>query len=134
MKGTVIVAPLHWGLGHATRCIPIIELLIENNYTPVIASDGAALELLLKEFPDLDYLALPSYNIEYTKNLRWNLLFQVPKVLKAIREERRVIATYIQKNKIIGIISDNRFGVRSAGVPSVYITHQIQVLSGMLFF
>ncbi len=131
MKGTVIVAPLHWGLGHATRCIPIIKLLIENKYTPVIASDGAALELLLKEFPELDFLALPSYNIEYAKNLRWSLIFQVPKILKAAREERRVIAAYIQKNRIVGIISDNRFGVRSTEVPSVYLTHQIHVLSGI---
>jgi len=43
---TILIAPLNWGLGHATRCIPIIKALQENNYIPIIASDGNALELL----------------------------------------------------------------------------------------
>ena len=64
----VLVAPLNWGLGHATRCIPIIKALQENNFTPIIASDGVALELLKKEFPYIQTLQLPSYQIEYAKN------------------------------------------------------------------
>ena len=103
----IIVAPLNWGLGHATRCIPIINFLLEHNFTPVIASDGASLMLLRKEFPALEYIALPSYNIQYAKNLKWSLLLQAPKILKAVKKEKYVIATYIQKNNIIGIISDN---------------------------
>ena len=130
----IIVAPLNWGLGHATRCIPIINFLLEHNFTPVIASDGASLMLLRKEFPALEYIALPSYNIQYAKNLKWSLLLQAPKILKAVKKEKYVIATYIQKNNIIGIISDNRFGVRNANIPSVYVTHQIKVLSGVFTF
>jgi uncharacterized protein (TIGR00661 family) len=131
MKGSIIVAPLSWGLGHATRCIPIIKLLIKNKYTPVIASDGAALEFLSKEFPTIEYVVLPSYDIQYAKNLKWNLLLQIPKILKAVSEEKRIINQYLQKNTVIGIISDNRFGVRHAQVPSIYITHQLNVFSGI---
>jgi UDP:flavonoid glycosyltransferase YjiC (YdhE family) len=58
---------LNWGLGHATRCIPIIRALQENNYIPIIASDGIALDLLRKEFPYLKTVELPSYHIEYAK-------------------------------------------------------------------
>jgi UDP:flavonoid glycosyltransferase YjiC (YdhE family) len=65
---TILIAPLNWGLGHATRCIPIIKALQENNYIPIIASDGIALDLLKKEFPYLQTLELPSYQIEYAKN------------------------------------------------------------------
>ena len=65
---TILIAPLNWGLGHATRCIPIIKALQENNFTPIIASDGIALELLKKEFPYIQSLQLPSYQIEYAKN------------------------------------------------------------------
>ena len=28
----ILVAPLNWGLGHATRCIPIIKALEENGF------------------------------------------------------------------------------------------------------
>jgi hypothetical protein len=55
---TILIAPLNWGLGHATRCIPIIRLL-KNNYIPIIASsDGIALALLRKEFPAVQTLEL----------------------------------------------------------------------------
>jgi len=132
-KKRILVAPLHWGLGHATRCIPIINALIEHGFEPIIASDGAALDLLKKEFPKLIYLELPSYNIEYSKkgqSLKLKLFKSIPKILKAIKVEKRVTQTIIKKYKIDGIISDNRFGVFSSKVPSVYITHQLNVLSG----
>ena len=127
------MAPLNWGLGHATRCIPIIKALLENNYNPLIASDGNALALLKKEFPNLEILELPSYQIEYSKNgknLKWQLFKNSLKTYKAIEQEKKIIANWIEKYDIDGIISDNRFGVFSNNVPSVYITHQLNVLSG----
>jgi UDP:flavonoid glycosyltransferase YjiC (YdhE family) len=57
-KKTILVAPLHWGLGHATRCIPLIESLVENGYDVLLGSDGAALMFLQKEFPELPSLTL----------------------------------------------------------------------------
>ncbi len=130
---TILVAPLNWGLGHATRCIPIIKALLENNYTPIIASDGVALELLQKEFPYLKFLELPSYQIEYPKKgqyFKWKLLKNCPKIIEAIYEEKKMVNKWIKKHKIEAIISDNRLGVISKKVPSVFITHQLNVLTG----
>ncbi|WP_165731745.1 UDP-N-acetylglucosamine--N-acetylmuramyl-(pentapeptide) pyrophosphoryl-undecaprenol N-acetylglucosamine transferase [Polaribacter sp. 20A6] len=131
----IIITPLNWGLGHATRCVPIINALLENNFTPIIASDGNALSFLRKEFPSLEYIEIPAYNISYHRNLKLGLLLQIPKVLKAVREERKIINNFILKNTdVVGVISDNRFGVRSSLVPSVYVTHQVNVLSGSTTF
>ncbi len=130
---TILIAPLNWGLGHATRCIPIIKALQENDYVPIIASDGIALELLRKEFPYLQSLELPSYQIEYAKNgknFKWKLLQNCPKMIEAILEEKKTIKKWIKKYNIDGIISDNRLGVFSQKVPSVFITHQLNVLTG----
>lgn len=131
----IIIAPLNWGLGHATRCVPIINALISAKFIPIIASDGKALNFLKKEFPTLETLELPSYNIKYGKNLKFNLLKQLPTILKAVKKERQILKLFIEKNKdVVGVISDNRFGVRSTKVPSVYITHQLNVLSGFTTF
>ncbi|OIQ35519.1 MAG: glycosyltransferase [Bacteroidetes bacterium MedPE-SWsnd-G1] len=133
----VLVAPLYWGIGHATRCIPIIHELQAKGFNPIIASDGDALKLLQKEFPLLDSINLPSYGISYPKNgtfLKLKLLFRLPKVIKTIIKERQVVSQLIRDKNIIGIISDNRIGVRNKGIPSVYITHQINVLSGIFTF
>lgn len=129
----ILVAPLNWGLGHSTRCIPIINKLIEFGFNPVLGSDGDALELLKKEFPHLTAVELPSYQIKYAKKgkfFKWKIALTLPKMLKAVKAEKKLTGKIIEKYKINGIISDNRFGVVSKKVPSVFITHQLNVLSG----
>src|SRR3970040_62300 len=130
---TILIAPLNWGLGHATRCIPIIKALQDNNYIPIIASDGIALALLRKEFPCLKFLELPSYEIEYAKNgknFKWKLLKNSPKMIEAILTEKKLVKTWITEHGIDGIISDNRLGVYNKSIPSVFITHQLNVMTG----
>ena len=133
----ILIAPLNWGLGHATRCIPIINALINKGFEPIICSDGIALHLLQKEFPKLKSFELPSYEIHYTKNgslLKYRLLLDSPKIINAVKKEKKLIEEIIENENIKGIISDNRFGARSNKIPSVYITHQINVLSGSTSF
>ena len=133
VKKKILVSPLNWGLGHATRCIPIIKALEGANFEPILASDGDALGLLKKEFPHLLALELPSYDIEYAKkgkNFKWKLITQLPKIVNSISKERKTVDSWINKYSISGIISDNRLGVHSKKVPSVFITHQLRVLTG----
>lgn len=132
-KKTIMVAPLHWGLGHATRCIPIIRALLYHDFNVLLASDGAALLLLQKEFPHLAYVELPSYNISYSKKgnqLKWKLLLKLPHIQKTINAEHTILNEIVSKGEIDGIISDSRFGIRNKAVPSVFITHQLNVLTG----
>ena len=129
----ILVAPLNWGLGHATRCIPIIKALSSLGYNPILASDGVALEILKKEFPSLQTLVLPSYEIEYAKNgknFKWKMLKNSPKMIDAILTEKKIVKQWVKEYDLSGIISDNRLGVHSKKVPSVFITHQLNVLTG----
>ena len=129
----ILVAPLNWGLGHATRCIPIIRALEDNGFTPILASDGAALEILQKEFPHLQTVELPSYDIEYAKNganFKWKMLKSIPSIVEAVLKERKMVKELVRTHNLIGIISDNRLGVFSKKVHAVFITHQLNVLTG----
>ena len=133
MLKNILVAPLNWGLGHATRCIPIIRALELHGFTPVIASDGIALQLLQKEFPHLQSVELPSYEIEYAKDgadFKWKLIKNSPKMIQAVLEENKLVKKLVVQFDLKGIISDNRLGVRSKKIPSIFITHQLNVLSG----
>ncbi len=133
MSKTILVAPLNWGLGHATRCVPIIQELQKNGFTPIIASDGVALALLKKEFPDLVALELPSYNIQYAKkgdNFKWKLIKNSPRTIKAILSENKLLNQWVKEYDLSGVISDNRLGLFTKKVPSVFITHQLTVMSG----
>ena len=132
-KKNILIAPLNWGLGHATRCIPIIRALDENGFVPIIASDGVALEILRKEFPQFQSIELPSYNIEYPKNglfFKLKMLGNSPKMIQAILSEKKLIKKIIKEYNISGLISDNRLGVRNKKIPSVFITHQLNVMTG----
>lgn len=133
MEKRILIAPLNWGLGHASRCIPIIRELKRKGFTPIIASDGEALQLLQYEFPELEKVTLPSYNITYpgeNKNFKIKMLRNLPNIAKAVNTEEKETDRLIKQFSINGIISDNRFGVRSKKVPSVIITHQVTLLTG----
>jgi len=130
---TILVAPLNWGLGHATRCIPIIKKLLSHNYEVLLASDGPALMLLQKEFPQLAFIELPDYQIVYPKSgsfFKLKLLATLPQIRAAISSEKKIVKQLVKEGRIDGIISDSRLGVRNKKVPSVFMTHQLNVLSG----
>jgi len=136
-KKTILVAPLHWGLGHATRCIPIINALLANGYNVLIGSDGGALHLLQKEFPELPWVELPGYNIQYPKKgelFKVKMFLKLPDIQKAKAAEKKLVKELVDKGRVHGIISDNRLGVYNKKVPSVFLTHQVNVLSGSTSF
>lgn len=122
----ILVAPLNWGLGHATRCVPIIRLLLVRGHTVFIASDGDSLELLRREFPALVFSELPSYNIRYSRNIpAWlYTLWRTPKFLRSIRREQHAIQEIAREHFVDLIIADNRYGCRLKNVHSVFISHQ----------
>lgn len=121
---------LNWGLGHATRCIPVIRALEREGYAPVLASDGEALTLLRDEFPHLRWEDLPAYGIRYAKNRSalLSVILRTPLLWLAARREHRVLHKLVKKYQPSGIISDNRLGFYHRRVPSVYLTHQLKLM------
>ena len=127
---TVLVAPLDWGLGHATRCIPIIRQLLQRGCTVYIAAEGKIEHLLRTEFPQLPFLPLQGYRVRYATTgwgLAATMLGQLPRLLKKIKEERTWLQQTVNRYGIDAVISDNRYGLHHPGVFSVLITHQLQV-------
>jgi uncharacterized protein (TIGR00661 family) len=130
MRGKrVLITPLDWGLGHATRCIPIIEELINRNCEVVIASSGSALKLLRKEFPALEVFALPSYRIRYPRkgSFIFSIALQTPRILRAISKEHKRVEKIVNERQIDLIISDNRYGCWSGKTRSIFISHQLSI-------
>lgn len=125
-----VVAALDWGLGHATRCIPVVRSLLSRNVTVLLAGTGDSIELLREEFPDLATLELPSYAIEYPRSgsMALKMLKQLPRLRKVIKREHAAIEEAVTREHIDLVISDNRYGCWSSKVPSILITHQTTIL------
>jgi len=126
--GHVIVAPLNWGLGHATRCIPIIQELLNKEIQVTLASDGEALKVLEESFPSLNSFTLPSYKVRYDGKGFISMLFQnIPNFISAVRLERKAIKKIVKKTQPDLIISDCRFGLKHPEVTSYIISHQLNI-------
>ncbi|MGB4845901.1 MAG: glycosyl transferase family 28, partial [Ferruginibacter sp.] len=132
-KLRVLVAPLDWGLGHTTRCIPVILKLIELNCEVIIAAEGPAKFLLQQEFPEAEFVNLRGYRITYSRSralLFFRLFIQFPKIINRIYAEHSWLKKAVIQNKIDAVISDNRFGLYHAKIPCIYITHQLCIKTG----
>jgi UDP:flavonoid glycosyltransferase YjiC (YdhE family) len=126
----VLIAPLDWGLGHATRCIPIIRELLVQGCEVIIAAEGKVKALLQLEFPGLRFIDLPGYRIEYASSgwgLAVKIVAQIPKILFAIKEEQEWLAKLLATEKIDAVISDNRYGLYHPDVISIFVTHQLLI-------
>jgi UDP:flavonoid glycosyltransferase YjiC (YdhE family) len=130
---SVLVAPLDWGLGHATRCIPIINELIQQGARVIVAANPAQYTLLKSEFPQIEFVETPVYNIRYKGGilLKWNLLFRIPSMLKQIKRENIWLDETLRHHPIDAVISDSRYGLFHKACPCVFVTHQLQIQSGI---
>lgn len=125
----ILVCPLNFGLGHASRCIPIIHQLMEQGKEVIIASDGYPQVLLKQEFPQLKHIHLPSYNITYSKGKSqvWAITKILPRLAVRIMQEHRLLKKLIEEYQIDTVFSDNVFGLWNKNVTSVYMTHQLMI-------
>lgn len=125
----VLICPLNWGLGHATRCVPLIRKLITEGHEPVLVADGYPLHFLRQEFPSLRFIDFPSYSVYYAsgKSQVSAMLFNLPSIVRGIIDEHRWLKNLLQTEHFDQIISDNRFGMWSKHIHSVYITHQLMI-------
>jgi hypothetical protein len=123
----VLVSPLNWGLGHATRDIPLIRKLLAEGHEVTIAACGNARAALQQEFPACTSIDLPDYPTPYSTSRFFLPKFVafLPLMLKAVADERRNLTKIVADSHFDLIISDNRLGVYSEKVPSLFITHQL---------
>jgi predicted glycosyltransferase len=136
VKKTVLVAPLDWGLGHATRCIPIIKQLEALGMNVLLAADGATAHLLKQEFPHLTLLPLEGYKITYTRQSAYFTLWmmaQLPRILITIQQEKSWLKRVVKKYQVDAVIADNRPGLYHPTITSIYITHQLTIKTASSF-
>jgi len=126
----ILYCVLNWGLGHATRSIPVIRMLLQQGVEVEIASDGGPLTFLQKTFPELVAHTLPGYNIHYpSRRVIVNVMSQMRRMVKAVDAEHKVIRKLIATGNYDAIISDNRYGCHHGPLPAFLITHQLRNLA-----
>jgi uncharacterized protein (TIGR00661 family) len=125
----ILICPLNWGLGHATRCVPIIKKLSSEGHKVIIAADEGPLAFLQKEFPDHEFIKFPGFSPKYSRSNTqvFKMMAAFPGALRDFRRDHKTVESIVRNYNIDMVISDNRFGCWSKQVHSVFITHQMHI-------
>jgi UDP:flavonoid glycosyltransferase YjiC (YdhE family) len=129
----VLFAVASWGLGHATRDLPLILRLLASGHDVTVISSDRALELLrgelggrvtFLEWPDLPQTLAKRAPLSYAK-----FTLSLPLALRAIVAENRALSRLLSWRPFDRIISDNRFGIRSGRVRSYQLVHGVRFIA-----
>ena len=123
----ILIAPLNWGLGHASRCVPLVQDYLSKGNEVVLAGDGDSLLLLRQHFPTLRVIDLPALELRYDENPKQLLFYwrAIPALLRFTLADRYYLHQLLAREHFDRIISDNRFGLFSKDAHCIYITHQL---------
>lgn len=124
----MLYAVLNWGLGHATRSVPVIESLLHFGAEVEITSSGLALSYLKKRFPSLIFHELPDREVLYSKKGAQSSLIKRAIVQGSINsEQHRFVSKVVDERKITHLVSDNVYGAYHPHLPSALISHQLSL-------
>lgn len=125
----ILVCPLDWGLGHATRMVPVIEMLERKGANVFIAADNRPLEFLAQRFPQNKTIKLRGYSPKYptNNNMALAMLKSIPRMILETRKSNKALHKIIKEYNIDAVISDNRYELYTSKVPTVFVTHQLNI-------
>ena len=126
----ILVAPLNWGLGHASRCVPLVQRFLDEGHEVILGGDGESLTLLRRHFPTLRYVYLAPLHLQYSKGKRqvWAMLRALPKLIAWSYKDHLMLRAVLNEEPIDRVVSDNRFGLYSKQTECIYITHQLHIM------
>lgn len=129
----VIYGVCSWGLGHATRSLPVIRKLIDEDNEITIISKGRSLELLKKELgKDIEYIDIPDYPMLLSENARQFMVKSLvywPMFIRRMQSGLSKLTKMLETRRCDVIISDGRYDIYSKRVPSFFISHQIRIMN-----
>ncbi|SHM85374.1 conserved hypothetical protein [Fibrobacter sp. UWR3] len=126
----ILVAPLDWGLGHATRCVPVIREFLAQGAEVELAVVKANAGFFREVFPELRQRVAPGYNVVYPKygfNMALWLLKNSAHLNAVMRYEHRYAEEMVERHGYDVLFSDNRFAFYSGKALSIYMTHQRRI-------
>jgi len=103
----ILFACNDWGMGHLMRSIPIINQLIKQKNEILFAGTIFQIDVLKEYIPSIETIAFPGRAFVFKGDGNWNM--------EILRNTR---------NLLLGI---KRYGFRNKTVPSIFITHQINL-------
>ncbi|MBO9572007.1 MAG: glycosyl transferase family 28 [Chitinophagaceae bacterium] len=132
-KPLLLFSALDWGLGHVTRSISLLREFQEKGWEIIVACNSSQKGIFSAEIDGLKFVNLSGAKINYAATgwlTRFSLALSAPKNLIQIKKETSWVRDFLAENRVDLLISDNRYGFRHPSIQSVFITHQLYVITG----
>jgi len=122
----ILFGALHWGMGHVSRSIPLIETLLNQDNEVIIACNPKQEGIFRGYFPNVVYHSLEDYPFLFSeKGFRAiDFIRRIPKLFRHLHLEKRRVTELLKDDRIDLILSDHRYGFVNEHVESIFITHQ----------
>ncbi len=124
----ILISPLNWGMGHVSRCIPLIKKLAKQNNQIFIACSNSQRIVFESYFEkDIVYILHEEYPFRFRGrgNFIFDVLMNSNELKKRYKSEFIEVKNIIQNYGINIVISDHRYGFRSKHCISIFMTHQL---------
>ncbi len=125
----ILVSPLDWGWGHVSRCIGLIDRLKKQGNEMLVAGTSAQQEVFQQYFPNLECVDHAGYGFRFggKGHFALDLLKDARRLSQRARQEQNEVDDLVEEYAIDLVISDHRYGFRSSIVPSIFVTHQLNL-------
>ncbi len=128
----ILFSPLNWGYGHLSRSIELLRKLRQNNNEVWVACSPNFEHIYCQYFSDLNFVEHDDYPFDFSGsgNFSWELLRSSKSLYRRYCLEKEQVSELVESLDIDYVLSDHRYGFRCNSVPSIFITHQINLPVG----
>ncbi|MEK6968538.1 MAG: glycosyltransferase [Nanoarchaeota archaeon] len=126
----------NYGLGHATRMLPVIMKLIEQGEKVTIVAKGNSLLMLKNELGDASNYELMQYEVPLKFSDKGFSMFETlkagPSFISLISSQKKWLENFSAKEKIDRVIADGEIGYHLKNKKSFFVNNQLRLLPGSL--
>ena len=105
---TIFIAPLNWGLGHATRDLPLIKAFLERGDRVIVAAHDRAKMLLQSEVSACEFVDFPEYPIRYPQTsffvTRFMFVIYPQMLIAMFKEKKEEDGHEVDHHLLVGIL------------------------------
>lgn len=124
----ILFACFDWGFGHVARSLALMQQLALTNEV-LFAGSSEQVEWVQRYDLGISTVDLDGSHLKFSGSGNFFLeglrnMFRAPKF---IRRDQAMVKKLVQEHQPTFIVSDHRYGFYKKGIPSVFLTHQVQL-------
>ena len=122
----ILFVPLDWGLGHATRILPLIREAVAAGDRVWIGGNGRSGAWLRSRFPELPFEEAPAWTPVHRGSLVVDFVSGIAGYWRSLKADREWAGEVAGRLQLTHLVSDHRYGLGGGkGLKKILVVHQV---------